>query len=163
MNWDAIGAIGEIIGAIAVVATLGYLATQIRQSRKATLADVYQGRAHTRGAHTLQIALNAPNFHKILFKFEKDLESNSPADVVAGLSDEEIFLLRMYYNDIMIRMDNIYFQYTQGFLSGDYLQTAKRGIRRFVPIWKALDIDKQFPIASAEFFEETCRENASNV
>ena len=25
MNWDAIGAIGEVIGAIAVVATLGYL------------------------------------------------------------------------------------------------------------------------------------------
>ena len=30
MNWDAIGAIGEIVGAIAVVATLVYLATQIR-------------------------------------------------------------------------------------------------------------------------------------
>ena len=31
MNWDAIGAIGEIVGAIAVIATLFYLATQIRQ------------------------------------------------------------------------------------------------------------------------------------
>ena len=31
MNWDAIGAIGEIIGAIAVVSTLFYLAVQIRQ------------------------------------------------------------------------------------------------------------------------------------
>ena len=26
MNWDAIGAVGEVGGAIAVVATLGYLA-----------------------------------------------------------------------------------------------------------------------------------------
>jgi hypothetical protein len=34
MNWDAIGAIGEIIGAIAVVSTLFYLAVQIRQSAK---------------------------------------------------------------------------------------------------------------------------------
>jgi hypothetical protein len=32
MNWDAIGAIGEIIGAIGVIATLGYLAYQIRQN-----------------------------------------------------------------------------------------------------------------------------------
>ena len=31
MNWDAIGAIGEIIGAIAVIATLLFLAIQIRQ------------------------------------------------------------------------------------------------------------------------------------
>lgn len=31
MNWDAIGAIGEIVGAIAVVATLIYFAIQMRQ------------------------------------------------------------------------------------------------------------------------------------
>lgn len=32
MSWDAIGAIGEVIGAVAVVATLGYLTMQTRQS-----------------------------------------------------------------------------------------------------------------------------------
>ncbi len=32
MNWDAIGAIGEILGAITVVATLFYLSLQIRQN-----------------------------------------------------------------------------------------------------------------------------------
>lgn len=41
MNWDAIGAIEEIIGALAVVISLVYLATQIRQNNK--LAQ-----AHTR-------------------------------------------------------------------------------------------------------------------
>jgi len=35
MNWDAVGAIGEIVGAVAVVLTLGYLAVQTRQSRLA--------------------------------------------------------------------------------------------------------------------------------
>jgi hypothetical protein len=30
MNWEALGAIGEIVGAIAVVVTIGYLAVQIR-------------------------------------------------------------------------------------------------------------------------------------
>ena len=33
MNWDAVGAIGETIGALAVVITLAYLAVQIRVSR----------------------------------------------------------------------------------------------------------------------------------
>ncbi len=39
MNWDAIGAIGEILGAAAVVATLVYLAIQIRSANSAA-ADV---------------------------------------------------------------------------------------------------------------------------
>lgn len=38
MNWEAIGAISEMVGAIAVVITLAYLALQIRQSTRATKA-----------------------------------------------------------------------------------------------------------------------------
>ncbi len=34
MNWDAIGAVGEWAGAIVVIATLFYLATQVKQSQK---------------------------------------------------------------------------------------------------------------------------------
>jgi len=34
MNWQAIGAIGEIVGAVAVVATLLYLARDIRQNSR---------------------------------------------------------------------------------------------------------------------------------
>lgn len=32
MNWEAIGAIGEVVGALGVIVTLGYLAVQIRQN-----------------------------------------------------------------------------------------------------------------------------------
>ena len=32
MNWDAIGAIGELLGALVVVITVGYLAVQVRQN-----------------------------------------------------------------------------------------------------------------------------------
>ena len=35
MNWDAIGAVGEILGAAVVVVTLGYLAIQLRLARGA--------------------------------------------------------------------------------------------------------------------------------
>ena len=38
MNWDAIGAIGQLLGALAVVITLGYLAVQVRVARS-TAAD----------------------------------------------------------------------------------------------------------------------------
>ena len=35
MNWEAIGAIGEMVSAIGVIATLGYLAVQIKQNTRA--------------------------------------------------------------------------------------------------------------------------------
>ena len=34
MNWEALGAIGEIIGAAAVLATLFYLAAQIKMKNR---------------------------------------------------------------------------------------------------------------------------------
>lgn len=36
MNWDAISALGELTGAIAVVITLGYLALQTKAAREAS-------------------------------------------------------------------------------------------------------------------------------
>ncbi len=36
MNWDAIGAVGEILRAIGVIITLAYLASQIRQNTRAS-------------------------------------------------------------------------------------------------------------------------------
>ena len=42
MNWDAIGAIGELVGAAAVVATLIYLAVQIKHSTKIAQSDAHE-------------------------------------------------------------------------------------------------------------------------
>ena len=56
MNWDAIGAIGEIIGAIAVVATLFYLAVQVRETRKeAKLAAAQAQRSAVQANRELRI------------------------------------------------------------------------------------------------------------
>jgi len=65
MNWDALGAVGEVVGALAVVLTLGYLAVQIRHSTKsaedAVFRDVFS-------AVTLQFSamLDGPNSDAIL-------------------------------------------------------------------------------------------------
>jgi hypothetical protein len=41
MNWDAIGAIAETLGAVGVIASLLYLSTQVRDSRRALRASAY--------------------------------------------------------------------------------------------------------------------------
>ena len=45
MNWDAIGAIGQMLGSVAVFITLAYLAVQIRHSRSEARRALSQGRA----------------------------------------------------------------------------------------------------------------------
>jgi len=52
MNWDALGAISETIGAIAVIVTLAYLAVQIRQNTRAT---------QTASHHAITDSLNLGN------------------------------------------------------------------------------------------------------
>jgi len=55
LNWEAIGAVGEILGAIGVIATLGYLAIQIRQSTKATKVANYNEAIHHATAMMMHI------------------------------------------------------------------------------------------------------------
>ncbi|MGR8946489.1 MAG: hypothetical protein ACU84Q_00475 [Gammaproteobacteria bacterium] len=67
MNWDAIGAIGEIVGAIAVVGTLAYLATQIRV---ASIAAESQGSYSSAEVYSRwrQALLNNPEVVKAVIR-----------------------------------------------------------------------------------------------
>jgi len=48
MNWDAIGAIGEMVGAVAVIITLVYLAVQVRQARQEVRRSTSRARSDAR-------------------------------------------------------------------------------------------------------------------
>jgi hypothetical protein len=54
MNWDAIGALAELLGALGVIATLGYLAVQLRQNTGAL-----RGNSHEVGADRLTTSLQS--------------------------------------------------------------------------------------------------------
>ena len=45
MNWEAIGAIGELVGAVGVILTLVYLAYQIRQNTRQLVQNETSARA----------------------------------------------------------------------------------------------------------------------
>ena len=42
VNWEAIAAVGQLVGALAVLATLIYLAVQIRQNTAAVATATYE-------------------------------------------------------------------------------------------------------------------------
>ncbi len=77
MNWEALGAIAELLGAIGVIATLVYLSAQIRhnndQLRGAATTAVYEYQ------RTLTEMLSAdPELYKIALRGNEDLASLDP-------------------------------------------------------------------------------------
>jgi hypothetical protein len=76
MNWEAIGAVGEILGAIAVVTTLFYLAVQIRHSTRLSRADMSKELFMATRAATLEIASN-PELGKVMAQIRgQDVETH---------------------------------------------------------------------------------------
>jgi hypothetical protein len=67
MNWDAAGAIGEIIGAFAVLITLVYLVKQIRHSTDVSKVTVY----HEAISQIVESGLE-PDFASLLVKIQSD-------------------------------------------------------------------------------------------
>jgi hypothetical protein len=64
MNWEAIGAVGEVAGAIGVIFTLGYLALQIRHSNKLATWETHHASVASH-ADAMSGVLNNPDVAKI--------------------------------------------------------------------------------------------------
>jgi hypothetical protein len=100
LNWEAIGAIGEVVGGVAVIATLLYLAVQIRQNaqsvRNAASLSVNEGLAEIN-----RRVSNDPEFAELWLRGLKDYR---------GLTDVERMRFSSYALDIMnlaVYVDNI--------------------------------------------------------
>ena len=77
MNWEAIGAMGETVGAMLVLITLIYLATQVRYAKN-TAADANR-LARARGVCDMQLALVGND--QLL---QSSIAANGQGDIVAG-------------------------------------------------------------------------------
>jgi hypothetical protein len=145
-RWLTLGAnVGVLVGIL-------FLAYEINLSRTVALAEIYQGRAHSRSEANLQIALSSGRFVEADQKFRALLETHSVSDAVAELTTDELYLLRQWHASLMVRFDNVAFQYEQGLIPEPYWESVQRGLRGFVPIWRELGID--IPDTSRELFED---------
>lgn len=81
MNWEAIGALGEIGGAVVVIATLVYLARQIRQSNQIAIAST---EFHTRNCFNQFVDLVATDtgLAELLVKAADEKSEMSSAETV---------------------------------------------------------------------------------
>ena len=79
MNWEALGAIGEIVRGIAVVVTLGYLAVQIRQNTRSTRASMFQSLVEQIVNFNTTFTQD-PELGRVYFAGLEDLDGLSEAD-----------------------------------------------------------------------------------
>ena len=97
MNWEALGAIGELVGAIILVLTVAYLALQVRYAKQATLDQNILARAKSAQEMILATAQNEElrlstiddyrfrdHYEKLAAEREISLEAASRADWTNG-------------------------------------------------------------------------------
>ena len=140
------GAIGELVGAVAVIVTLIYLAKEIRlntramaEGRRLALAQTYQMRSDALQAMLVQAA-DSKHIGPIIIKLT---ELGYPADVTAleALDVIERGRFRMWQIAQQTHWDNMHFQHQQGYLDTEYYEDAfKDRVVRLAPTWRALGL-----------------------
>jgi len=100
MNWDALGAIGEIIGAVAVILTVGYLAFQIRQNTAMLRSSATQG-ASEEASGIYQTLCTHP---ELAMTFVRGLDTPNE------LSDTEMAGFFSFLMMVMFNVQNWFFQ-----------------------------------------------------
>ncbi len=147
MNWDAIGAIGEVIGAIAVLITLAYLAVQIRQNAISldkqsdiARAQILQSRADSVTGLASVITADPENirvFAKLqgMEHFERE-----------AFTDEEFVRAQFVLTMLRANLENTYLQYKQGYLPEEFYRDV--GMKNNISVGRLL-LEVELPLTES--------------
>jgi len=141
-----LGALGELLGAVAVIVTLIYLAVQIKQNtrsmnenRQLALAQTYQMRADALQGMLVQAACSA-TLGPLIVKLTR---LGYPTDLgsLTAITPEELGIFKQWQIAQQTHWDNMFYQYQQGFIDPEYYANEFRvRVRRLAPVWQALGL-----------------------
>lgn len=133
MDWDAIGALAELVGAVGVIASLVYLASQIRQNTNAMRGTAHESSVARNTSWTIAIGSSA-QVAALLTKGHSDYHS---------LSSEERYQYTHMLTAMFLGAEATFHQYKRGNLEREiwerslasvHVYAAFPGVRTF---WKA--------------------------
>lgn len=129
INWDAIGAIGEIIGAAAVVATLVYLAKETRTNTRAVIASSARNSNWGFAEFNTQIC-DSEYMSELLYK--------SMRPEMQEFSEIEWFRFCLFARSEVGRVQDAYLQAKLGFQDRALADTQLNYLRGFIelPAWR---------------------------
>ncbi len=141
---QVLGNFGEFFGAIAVVGTLIFLAIQVRQSKEATEANT---RSMDEGRR-LALAQAYENRTVTLLDNLRDSRESQHVKLFTADSDipEDQIRTRLWLRWWANYLDNVYYQYQQGFIDEEYYQSQfQDAVRNFAPRWRAVRVNEPRP------------------
>lgn len=133
MNWEAIGAIGEVLGSVIIFATLIYLAVQVRINDKTTKIDMRQRMMENQNQVNRDIYLNEDLAE--LISSLRDLDDTTTLD--PGPRQR---MFRFVYTDIN-RYEQNYFLYKEGVIDEEANELNEGAIRasfKVFPIYRQI-------------------------
>ena len=148
MNWEAIGAIGEIVGALAVLLTLFYLSIQIRQSVKLARSQIREQRT--------------VSSQEALYKYAAYGDLVAKAAGGETLTEGEKFTLNMLFRATVRGYEAYLHHYLNGLLDEGEWQGMKQNLRAtsqavlFVEMWE--EIENEFSPELKQLVEEVIKE-----
>jgi hypothetical protein len=110
MNWDAVGAIAELLGAIVVMTTLVYLTLQVRQYSVGMSSATF----HSSMLGFNQIKSMLVQDPTLAFTYEKGM--NDPDSLSPEQQAQVVWLMRCYVNIF----ENLYQQFVRGACPEEY-------------------------------------------
>jgi len=130
MNWEAIGAVGEIAGAAVVFATLIYVAKQIQQTNQGAQATVESQMGSWWSSHNREM-IHSPEMIEIIEQGFNDMQS---------LSDADRRRFSWWLASLFYMFDVLYLQYQRGVLTDKSWSVNEMSIvgflrNRSVSIW----------------------------
>jgi len=123
LNWDGIGAIAELLGAVATVATLAYLAVQIRQASATSRAQIRQSIADSQIHY-----INSRAIDPFLRRASQKLYSGE------ALDDEERFGLRIHLIPHLRLFENHFAQHSLGTMDAEDWRAQRELLKRLLQI-----------------------------
>ena len=114
MNWDAIGAIGEVLGALGVIITLVYLASQLRQNTRALRSSTYASYVQASFSINDFRAANAGVMVKV--------------DNGQDLTEEENIVFSSFLFKLLGTFEDAYLHHAEGVLSDEIFEARMRGL-----------------------------------
>ncbi len=128
MNREQRKDILELVGFVAIVASLIFLALEVRQTREAVLGATYLARASAQEEWGKYIAESDHAVEVIVRYGESDISELSAVD------QERLYSL---VEAAFHRMDGIYYQYELGLLTDEYYESTFNNLMSvWVPRWK---------------------------
>jgi hypothetical protein len=134
MNAAKLNDWAQVVGIFALVASLVFVGLEMRQSREIALSAAYQARADS----SMSLRMSVLESDTLQSAFAKAFVESGLISI-DGMTPEEAVALRGRWNGGMVYVENMHFQYLNGFISEEQWQTNRNelvGLLRWNPDWR---------------------------